>query len=288
MRKILRKVKAKVALTVLAIVLAVFASACGADVVVTDADAAVAVTADADADADADAAVAVTADADADADADAGDDDAGEMAGSGRAFCDIFREKDARSDSFDPFSIGPEEAEAFFDNQLALLTEAIASVPSAEIKADLEVIQVGQIEMASMLRAVDWDVFAVDFAAVEELNDQPEMNAASDRLDMYGETECGISPDDDEDAAGDEDFGDDPDMLAMMLSNPAMRALMVKEMVSGSEVTEDQANCYLDGLIESGMVEAMEGDMGEDMGPAQMMAMLEILDNCGIDPDTFD
>ena len=247
-----------------ALALTVLASACGAD-----------------------------ADADADADTESADDDDG-VASSGRAFCDIAREQDARSDSFDPFSSDPVEVEAFFDNQLALLTDAIATVPNGEIKADLETIQTVQIEMASMLKAVDWDIFAVDFAVVEELNNQPEMNAASDRLDIYSETECGIRPDDDddEDAADgfgddDEDFGDDPDMLAMMLSNPAMRALMVKEMVSDSGVTEDQANCYLDGLIESGVLEALEGDMGEDMDPAQMMGMLEIFNDCGIDPNTF-
>ena len=278
MRKIPRILISFFRLAAAALVLAVLASACGADEVATDGGADEVAT-------DGDAAVAVTDDGDGDGD---GDDDV-EMAGIGRAFCDIFREQDARSDSFDPFSTEPAEVEAFFDNQLALLTEAIASVPSAEIKADLEVIQVGQIEIASMLRAVDWDVFALDFAAVEELNDEPVMNAASDRLDMYGATECGISPDDDDDddAAGDEDFGSDPDMLAMMLNNPAMRDLMVEEMVSDSGLTEDQANCYLDGLIESGVLEALEGDVGEDMEMEQMMAMFEIFDDCGIDPNTF-
>ncbi|MDG2218407.1 MAG: hypothetical protein P8L46_10235 [Acidimicrobiales bacterium] len=264
MKKIPRIMISFFRLAAAALVLAVLASACGGDEVATDGDAAVAVTDD-------------------------GDDDV-EMAGIGRAFCDIFREQDARLDSFDPFSVDPEGAEAFFDNQLALLTEGIAAAPTAEIKADLEVIQVGQIEIASMLRAVDWDVFALDFAAVEELNDEPVMNAASDRLDMYGATECGISPDDDDDdddAAGDEDFGSDPDMLAMMLNNPAMRDLMVEEMVSDSGLTEDQANCYLDGLIESGVLEALEGDVGEDMEMEQMMAMFEIFDDCGIDPNTF-
>jgi len=249
-----------------ALVLAVLASACGGDEVATEGDAAVAVTGDA---------------------GDAGDADDAEVVVSGRAFCDIFREQDARSDSFDPFSTEPAEVEAFFDNQLALLTEAIASVPSAEIKADLEVIQVGQIEMASMLEAVAWDVFAVDFAAVEELNEQPEMNAASDRLDIYGETECGIRPgDDDEDAAEDEAFGNDPDMMAMLLENPALRALMIEEMTSESDVTEEQANCFFDGLIDSNLFEALEGNMDE-MGTAQMITMLEIFDDCGIDPNTF-
>lgn len=227
-------------------------------------------------------------DAAAPADDDAAEpaDDA-EVAASGRAFCDIFREQDARSDSFDPFSTEPAEVEAFFDNQLALLTEAIASVPSAEIKADLELIQVGQIEMASMLEAVAWDVFAVDFAAVEEINEQPGMNAASDRLDIYGETECGIRPgDDDEDAAEDEAFGNDPDMMAMLLENPALRALMIEEMTSESDVTEEQANCFFDGLIDSNLFEALEGNMDE-MGTAQMITMLEIFDDCGIDPNTF-
>jgi hypothetical protein len=221
--------------------------------------------------------------------------DDAEVAASGRAFCDIFREQDARSDSFDPFSTEPAEVEAFFDNQLALLTEAIASVPSAEIKADLELIQVGQIEMASMLEAVAWDVFAVDFAAVEEINEQPEMNAASDRLDIYGETECGIRPDDDDDdddgdgdgdAAEDGNFGNDPEMLAMLLENPVLRGLMIEEMTSESDVTEEQANCFFDGLIDSGLFEAVGGNMDE-LGTAQMITMLEIFDDCGIDPNTF-
>jgi len=214
--------------------------------------------------------------------------DGAEVAVSGRALCDIVREHDVLADSFDPFRADAEEAEAYFDDDLALLAEAIASAPSAAIKADFEVIQAMQIEIASIVKAADWVVLAVDFTAIEELNDQPEINAASDRLDILSQTECGIprgSDEDDEDAADDEAFGTDPEMFAMMLANPAMRAVWAAEIASDTGATEDQANCYLDGLLDSDLLEVMEEE--EDMSAAQMIAMLEIFEHCGIDPAMF-
>ena len=219
-----------------------------------------------------------------DVDSNESGDDVGSAA-SGRAHCDVAREQEVRSDAFSPFGAESADVEAFFNDQFALIAEGIAAAPNGAIKADLELLQRGQLEMASIMEAADWDIFAVDSDAMDELNDRPELTAASDRLDAYGEAECGIQSDvSDGDAGDDEAFEGSPELLEEMLESPAMRAFIIEDMMSDSEVTEDQANCFLDSIVELGLFSAL-GD--EEPGAAQLIAMLEVFDRCGIDPDTF-
>ena len=219
-----------------------------------------------------------------DVDSNESGDDVGSAA-SGRAYCDVAREQEVRSDAFSPFGAESADVEAFFNDQFALIAEGIAAAPNGAIKADLELLQRGQLEMASIMEAADWDIFAVDSDAMDELNDRPELTAASDRLDAYGEAECGIQSDvSDGDAGDDEAFEGSPELLEEMLESPAMRAFIIEDMMSDSEVTEDQANCFLDSIVELGLFSAL-GD--EEPGAAQLIAMLEVFDRCGIDPDTF-
>lgn len=212
-------------------------------------------------------------------------------AASARAFCDVAREADVRAGSFNPFGAEAADVEAFFTNQFALYEEGIATAPRGDIKADIELLQSSHFEMMSLLEAADWDYFAVDFDAMDELSDGPELNAAGDRIDAHLQAECGIQPDDDKGSDDDEgfdgengDFEGSPELLKEMLESPAMRAMLIEDMMSDSGTTEDQASCFLDSIVELGLFSAMDN---EDPDTTDLIAMLEVFDRCGIDPNTF-
>ncbi|MFT7476232.1 MAG: hypothetical protein ACI81L_003181 [Verrucomicrobiales bacterium] len=215
-----------------------------------------------------------------------------EPAESVRDLCDIAREQKFHADAFDPFGSDPEEIEAFFDDQLALVAEAIAAAPNDALKADLEVIQVEQIEMRSLIQAADWNIFAIDPDAMDETLDQPGLDIATDRVEAYGVSECGIPADDEGDPENEsfegdpenESFEGDPEFFAALLESPMMRATIVEGMVAESDVTEDQANCYLDAMIEAGLLELMN----QELDAAMAIKALELFDQCGINPNAFD
>jgi hypothetical protein len=216
----------------------------------------------------------------------------GDSSENAREFCDIAREQYNSADGFDPFGIAPADIEAFFVSQLDLTAEGVEAAPNDAIKADLQTVARSQTEVAKILDAVDWDIFAVEEMAIDEFFERPEVVDAGDRLEAYGLAECGIPADDDDDAMDAMDDGDDfdfanesPELLEAMFSSPALRQMMIDEMVADSGISPDQANCFLDNLVDGGLF-SLNGEQEPDA--AEMLAMLEVFADCGISPDAFE
>ena len=66
--------------------------------------------------------------------------------------------------------------------------DGAADVAPDEIKEDFEFMVEQSRELVAALKAVDFDFDAVD----QSLFDDPETNAAGQRIEVYGESECGI------------------------------------------------------------------------------------------------
>ena len=93
----------------------------------------------------------------------------------------------------------PEQLEASFTGVEQQLDPLIAAAPE-EIEADLELLASGTRELIDALAASDYDVeaFALDEGNQELVAnlDSEEYTAAGERIDAYGERECGITIDD--------------------------------------------------------------------------------------------
>ena len=222
----------------------------------------------------------------------------GDSSENAREFCDIAREQYNSADGFDPLGFAPADIEAFFVSQLDLTAEGVEAAPNDAIKADLQTVARSQTEVAKILDAVDWDIFAVEEMAIDEFFERPEVVDAGDRLEAYGLAECGIPADDDDDAMDAMDAMDDgddfdfanesPELLEAMFSSPALRQMMIDEMVADSGISPDQANCFLDNLVDGDLF-SLNGENGEqEPDAAEMLAMLEVFADCGISPDAFE
>jgi hypothetical protein len=230
-----------------------------------------------------------------DSGADSSESDSGaDSSENARGFCDIAREQDDSADGFDPLGLSPADIEAFFVHQRDLIAEGIEAAPNDAIKADLQTSARAQAEVAKIFDAVDWDIFAVDGIAMDELFERPEVVDAGDRLAAYGVAECGIPDDDDDDDDGDGD-GDDgdefdfeagsPELLDAMLNSPALRQLMIDDLAANFGISDDQANCFLDNLVDEGLFSAT-GEQEPDA--AEMLAMAGVFADCGIPPEVFE
>ena len=216
----------------------------------------------------------------------------GDSSENAREFCDIAREQYNSADGFDPLGFAPADIEAFFVSQLDLTAESVEAAPNDEIKADLQTVARAQTEVAKILDAVDWDIFAVEEMAIDEFFERPEVVDAGDRLEAYGLAECGIPADDDDGAMDDgDDFdfaNESPELLEAMFSSPALRQMMIDEMVADSGISPAQANCFLDNLVDGDLF-SLNGENGEqEPDAAEMLAMLEVFADCGISPDAFE
>lgn len=118
----------------------------------------------------------------------------------------------------------PDVVKDSIDELRDLLDEAARTAPD-EILADVNTSADGVDALAGLIEDADYDITQIDEAALAELDVLgDEMNAATDRIEQYNETECGIVADGAEgvnDGTNDEMDGEGADDGATATTDPA-------------------------------------------------------------------
>jgi hypothetical protein len=199
--------------------------------------------------------------------ADVGDDSGGDGDSNNSEWCQLARGVESESDLLDDVDFtDPEAIEDAFQQVIDSLEDAADSAPE-EIEADVELTLDGFNELFDALQAVDFDFLEIDQSFAEN----PEVEAASDRIEAYNERECGIERDSDvtddtdtDTSTGDGDAGSDEGTLRDQLL----------AQFTAMGMTEDQANCLVDNI-----------DFAEvaDSGSPDTSALLDLFETCDID-----
>jgi hypothetical protein len=195
---------------------------------------------------------------------DVGDDSGGDGDSSNSEWCQLARGVESESDLLDDVDFtDPEAIEDAFQQVIGSLEDAADSAPE-EIEADVELTLDGFKELFDALQAVDFDFLEIDVSLAEN----PEVEAASDRIEEYNERECGIERDSDDTdtdtSTGDGDAGSDEGTIRDQLL----------AQFTAMGMTEDQANCLVDNI-----------DFAEvaDSGGPDTSALLDLFETCDID-----
>lgn len=211
------------------------------------------------------------------------------------AYCRLARNFDEAGDEFDAaFDTFPPDADlirATFDRARAALAE-IAGVAPDEIRRDIIVFGEGFAELFAELEAVDFNFFALDFEALEDLSDR--FDESADRIEEYNERVCGIPRtifDDDidlddfdlgdlEDAFGElgDLFGDLED-FDMGEFGSFFTDMLVQEFLSEG-YTQAEAECIAEAIFDfEGLFGAFaEGD------PSAFDDIQDPFERCGVTP----
>ncbi len=129
-----------------------------------------------------------------------GDDDEG-GSGSSSDYCTLivsFQEKsDVVDDVLSSSDSGPADVEEAMNAVKPMIAQLQSAAP-AEIKADVETMAVATMRMIEIFEQYDYDFMALstapEVAELEDLTNNTDIEAASDRLNDYEETTCGIAP----------------------------------------------------------------------------------------------
>ena len=207
--------------------------------------------------------------------------------GAAALFCVRYAENQALSDTVN--FVDPDALESWLNTSKGLLAEAIADAPG-ELAADLQLTFDSFAQFQTILEAYDDDFFAAA-DEIEELTTTPELEAAEERIDAWIEANCPDVDDGDDAAAGDDvsvdDAFADAAMFEAILASEAGRALLAEELAADGEITVDQANCFLDGLADSGGVAAFVGLATGAAEPEAVVDLIELFAACGIDINAF-
>ena len=192
----------------------------------------------------ADGASATSDDAAATSDASDDEGDSGDDGGSGGGeWCDAARNVEAETDLLDDVDFtDPESFEDAYQQVIDTLEDAADSAPD-EIQDDVQLTLDAFTELFEALQEVEFDFLELDQAILEN----PEAEAASERIEAYNERECGSPAESDEtddtDGTADSDTGDD-DTLS---GEGTIRDEMVRQFTAMG-MTDDQANCLVDNI----------------------------------------
>jgi hypothetical protein len=145
----------------------------------------------------------------------------------------------------------PEALQDFVDDQYALAEQAVAVAPP-ELADEAQLLLVSQGLFRDAVAAADYDIVNVDLSAL----DDPEVDAALERIELYNDEVCGIDPD--ESAEFDPSAG-------------TIGETFVASLVEGG-FTEPEAQCILEHMDFTDP-NLLEGDAD---------AMAPLFDACGI------
>jgi hypothetical protein len=198
-------------------------------------------------------------------------DDDGGGGGSESEWCELaveVEELDAVFGDFDPTD--PDAMRNAFAEFGDVLDRAADAAPS-EIEDDIEQTVDAFNQLRDALEDVDYNFLEIDPADLEFL-DNPDVEAASERVEEFNAEECGIEADDEPDATTADDETDtttaDDDSA---LGEGTIREQMIAGFVA-SGFTEEEAECLIDN------VDLTDPDLASDTA-----GMLEVFDDCGID-----
>jgi len=198
------------------------------------------------------------------------------------AFCAGAAEQDARQDAFNDFD--PVAVQEFVRTSGSAMLDAIEIAP-AEIADDMQVLADGLEQFYNVLKDNDWDIFAAS-AELDAIDESPEQVAASDAVDAWRAENCGTPLPSDEPAVADnsdsiDDVLSTPEGISTILGSEAGREMFITGMTEDGSLTVEQATCLVDSLDADGLA-ALIGDV--EPTAELMVAVLEIMSSCGIAP----
>lgn len=201
-------------------------------------------------------------------------DDDFDPSGSGD-FCGLYIQNQDLLTQFDFFD--PLQVQQWIDTSIGLLDQAIATAPP-EILADLQTVRADLDTVVEVLEENDYDFVAA--AETMDTLDTPDADAASDRIDAYVESVCGVDPD-----QATEDLTDNmiEENLDSLLENDAFLAMIVEGMTEDGDLTEEQATCFLQNF-DTELFAGFATDAGADAlsDPAVLQDLLGVFETCGI------
>ena len=127
-----------------------------------------------------------------------GDDDSAASDASGDGWCALAQEIEDASTALDnSFDVGTDGAvalEAAYSEFALLLESAIDTAPD-EITADVDTMARGVARFNELLEEADYDLAVLDATAFDEFESMSiELDAATEQIEAYNLSECGISP----------------------------------------------------------------------------------------------
>jgi hypothetical protein len=159
--------------------------------------------------------------------------------------------------------------------------DAVSDAPS-EIKDDLEVSVEGFERFRDVLADADYDLEAVDDAAMSDLVADDELTAVNERVEQYLEEQCGLEEDSDsapasEDTTASQDTQAPDDTTADSGSDTGAAATATDAQVALlrsvlTKLSEDDARCLLEN----------SGTAGQSV--PDLTALASALSGCGLDP----
>lgn len=180
-------------------------------------------------------------------------------------FCDVVGELESFDELEDSFA-DPDAIESQVSEVREIYTQGAELVPD-EIADDFELVSESLTTFADAFADAGYNILDVRVSAITELED-PELEAATDRLEEYGESECGVEPDDDEEEDEDNSF---EDMVDDLPEGATIRDGIVQQFITQG-IAEDAAQCIGDRLEPA--------DLEDDQ------RITDHLESCGIDPTT--
>ena len=189
------------------------------------------------------------------------------------AWCDFADESDVVDEIFSSLGANPSDLEAGI-TQVEDFVQRLPNEAPDEIKEPAKKLADGTQMLVDAIQAADYSILDADLSFLEDSTLDADLEAASDKLDAYTETNCGrsFSSDDTDtvvpnDAAG--ESSDDSDDF-----NPGdgtIREQLVAQLVSIG-LADEEAECIADKL-DFGDPAVQSGDIG---------AMLGVFEECGI------
>jgi hypothetical protein len=212
---------------------------------------------------------------------DDGDDGVGSGDSGDSEWCDMARTVEAEDDLLEGVDFSdPDALEDSYQQMIDLVEDAAGSAPE-ELEADIDLVVDRSKVIFEALKDADFNILDVDQSVFED----PEADAASERIDAYNEAECGIESDLDDstddsgdvtDDTGDADVTDDSDGDTdddVLSGDGTIRDELLRQF-GALGMTDEQANCMVDNL-----------DMGEvaATGADDPSMFLDLFETCDID-----
>ncbi|MGH9133917.1 MAG: hypothetical protein ACRDZZ_08285 [Ilumatobacteraceae bacterium] len=198
--------------------------------------------------------------------------DGGDDGGSGGGeFCDLARGVEEGEDLLEGVDFSdPDAIEDAYRTMIDRINDASDSAPD-EIRDDIELVIDRSEAVFEALEDADFNILDVDQSVLED----PEAEAASERIDAYLDNECGITTDSDDsdDTDDSDDSGDTGDTGDTGDVEGTIRDQLLTQFTAMG-MTEDQANCLVDNID---FAEVAEGNVDDPT------AFFELFETCDID-----
>jgi hypothetical protein len=198
----------------------------------------------------------------------------------GSSYCQLSLRQDQIDAEFQFLTATPQEIEAYFLDNRDSLAQALSIAP-AEIRGDLQtLLDAFDNQFLPVLSAANWDFLAAgdELSAISE---DPDLEAATDRLDIYSENVCESGDDFVQTPDDAEEFLQTPDGIETLLQSEFGRQALIQGFTEDGEITTEQAECLVDNL-DAGLLAALS--LGQS-GDGAIGELLSVFDTCGISPD---